>query len=127
MSNAVQLTSLAKKICFCTSAQAARGLMFTAPRDRALVFTFSPARRVALHMFFVFYRIDVLYLDGSGRILEIIRGFRPFTLYRPVNRSTYVVELPFRRAAHLKPGDWVKGLLQDTNPIGFLDPNRQNS
>ena len=127
MPSAVQLRSLAEIVQFCTPVQAARGLMFTRPRDRALVFTFSPPRRISLHMWFVCYRIDVLYLDGGGRILEIIRGFRPFSLYRPRCHASYVIELPFRRADSLQPGDLVKGLLPDTNPIGFLDPNQQNS
>ena len=113
MASSIQLKSLAARIDFCTPAQAARGLMFTRPRDRALVFTFSAPAKVALHMWFVFYRIDVLYLDGAGRVLEIIRDFKPFSYYRPKSAASYVVELPRKRAEDIIPGTRIQGLLPD--------------
>ena len=47
----------------------------------------------SLHMFFVFYPIDVLFLDANRRIVEMKEGFRPFHFYVPRVPSRYVIEL----------------------------------
>lgn len=75
----------------------ARGLMFTSRRkydDKALIFEFSSEVKRDLHMFFVFYPIDVMFLDSSKRVVELKCGFRPFTLYSPRRPAKYIVELP---------------------------------
>jgi len=70
----------------------ARGLMFS--RSRTLVFEFQTARRVALHMFFVFFSIDVAFLDSKHRIVELKRRFLPFTVYNPREPCSYIIEMP---------------------------------
>jgi uncharacterized protein len=83
------------KIIYCdTLPSKMLGLMFTAKRDRALVFRFDKERIVSLHMFFVFYTIDVVFLDSEKRIVETKRGFRPFGIYFPKKKARYVLELP---------------------------------
>ncbi len=78
--------------------------MFSRRNDsKALVFELKKAKKVPLHMFFVFYPIDVLYLDevkgnkknknGNKRIVEIKENFKPFTFYFPKKKAKYVVEL----------------------------------
>ncbi len=44
-------------------------------------------------MFFVFYKIDVLFLSKEKNVVEIKRNFKPFTFYTPKRRAAYVVEL----------------------------------
>ena len=56
---------------------------------------FSTPRKVSLHMFFVFYPIDVLLLDSNKKIVEIKRNFKPFTFWKSSKRGKYVVELAF--------------------------------
>ena len=68
----------------------ARGLMFRPKRN--LVIVFPKERRIKLHMFFVFYPIDVLILDKDKRIVEIKRNFRPFTFWNAQKKGKYVVE-----------------------------------
>jgi uncharacterized membrane protein (UPF0127 family) len=62
--------------------------------DEAHVFVFRKPRKVALTMFFVFFPIDVIFLDEKKRIVEIKENFRPFTEYYPKKKALFVVELP---------------------------------
>lgn len=70
------------------------GLMFRlhAP-SWAVVFPFFKPQRVSIHMFFVFFSLDILWLDKNLRVLEA-RTLRPWTLYAPAELASWVVELP---------------------------------
>lgn len=63
-------------------------------KQRNLVFQFSKEERVPLHMWFVFYPIDVIYLNKQKKVVEIKEHFKPFTIYFPKNQAKYVLELP---------------------------------
>ncbi|MBI4145192.1 DUF192 domain-containing protein [Candidatus Woesearchaeota archaeon] len=89
-----------------------RGLMLS--RRRTLVFAFDRDEHVPLHMLFVFFPIDVLYLDGEKRVVEVKRNFRPFTFYSPKNKARYVVEIPER--TDIKVGDSISWGRRDLNP-----------
>ena len=69
----------------------ARGLMFS--KKKNLVFVFDKGKKIGLHMFFVFFPIDVLFLDKDKKIIEIKKDFRPFSFYTSQNKAKYVVEL----------------------------------
>ena len=45
-------------------------------------------------MFFVFFPIDVLFLDKAKTVVEVKKDFRPFTFYRSRKQCSYVIELP---------------------------------
>ncbi|MBR9676060.1 DUF192 domain-containing protein [Candidatus Woesearchaeota archaeon] len=62
--------------------------------DSAYVFSFKKLVNVSLDMFFVHFRIDVLFLDKNKRVVEIKKGFKPYSFYRSKNRVVFVVELP---------------------------------
>ena len=82
------------KICR-TSFQKAKGLMFSRRiKDEALLFPCKKEKRVSLHMFFVFFPIDVLFADKDKRVIEMKENFRPFSFYAPRKKSMYAVELP---------------------------------
>ncbi|MGV8168791.1 MAG: DUF192 domain-containing protein [Candidatus Nanoarchaeia archaeon] len=73
----------------------ATGLMFHKKiRNEAHVFVFKEKRKIDLTMWFVFFPIDVVFLDEKKRIVEIKENFRPFTNYYPKKESFFVVELP---------------------------------
>ena len=73
----------------------ARGLMFHKKiRNLGLIFVFDKPRKIDLHMFFVFFPIDVLFLDKNKKVLEIKENFKPFTFYYSKNKASYVIELP---------------------------------
>ncbi|MBD3248915.1 DUF192 domain-containing protein [Candidatus Woesearchaeota archaeon] len=69
----------------------ARGLMFS--KKKNLIFVFHKERRVGLHMFFVFFPIDVLFLDEDKKIIEIKKNFKPFRFYKSKKKAKYVVEI----------------------------------
>jgi len=71
----------------------ALGLMFSF-RPRALVMFFVPEQRVSLHMFFVFFPIDVLFLDKKNRVIELRQHLLPFAVYQSSAKCSFVVELP---------------------------------
>ncbi|MBN1377179.1 DUF192 domain-containing protein [Candidatus Woesearchaeota archaeon] len=73
----------------------AKGLMFSGKlKDKALVFEFFPPRKVSLHMFFVFFPIDVLFVDDKNEVVDIIQNFKPFTFYKGKKKCMFVIELP---------------------------------
>jgi hypothetical protein len=71
----------------------ALGLMF-AMNPKNLVFFFKEEKIIPLHMFFVFFPIDVLFLDKKKKVVEIKENFRPFTCCTPRAKAKYVIELP---------------------------------
>ncbi len=80
------------KYKICRSAwNKARGLMFS--RKKNLVFVFDDEERRSLHMFFVFFPIDVLFLDKNKRVVEIKKNFMPFTFYKSKEKAQYIIEL----------------------------------
>ncbi|MBN1544257.1 DUF192 domain-containing protein [Candidatus Woesearchaeota archaeon] len=109
--NKTRKTTVAKGYRLCRStASKAKGLMFTNEaevRKNALLFEFSSPRVQSLHMFFVFYPIDVLFLDEKKQVVDIKEGFRPFSVYNSSKRSKYVIELPNSaiRKSRTKQGD----------------------
>jgi uncharacterized protein len=87
---------ICNKVVFRTSFFAkATGLMFHKMIfDEAHIFIFNENKKVALTMWWVFFPIDVLYLDKNKKIVEIKENFKPFTNYYPVKESMFVIELP---------------------------------
>jgi uncharacterized membrane protein (UPF0127 family) len=87
-----------------------KGLMFeNASRfDYALVFPL-PRESVAMatiHMLFVFFPIDVVYLDRSRRVVDIAAKLQPFTPgYAPKKPSKFFIELPAGKSAGISLGD----------------------
>ena len=70
------------------------GLMFSRrEKDFGLIFKFSKETRASLHTLFVFYPIDVLFLDKHKRVVEIKENLKPFSFYLPKKKFYYVVEL----------------------------------
>ena len=62
---------LAKEAKLCkNSFSKALGLMFSR-KSRTLLFVFSKEKMVSLHMFFVFYPIDVLFLDKNKKVVPL--------------------------------------------------------
>ncbi|MBU2560933.1 MAG: DUF192 domain-containing protein [Nanoarchaeota archaeon] len=109
--NKTRKTTVAKEFRLCRSAASkAKGLMFTNENEvkkNALLFVFSSPRPQSLHMFFVLYPIDVIFLDEKKQVVDLKEGFRPFHVYNSSKRSKYVIELPNSaiRMSRTKQGD----------------------
>jgi uncharacterized protein len=83
---------IAKDFMLCESLLSkASGLMFS--KRKNLVFVFPYERIVPLHMMFVFFPIDVLFLDKNKKVVEIKRDFGPWRFYTPKKKAMYVIEL----------------------------------
>ena len=74
------------------------GLMFKRKSkfNYALVFP-RPSESItgsALHMFFVFFTINVIFLNEKKNVVDIKRHFKPFCFYAPKKKAKYIIELP---------------------------------
>ena len=74
-----------------------RGLMFSKPKT--LVFDFKHYQTISLHMLFVFFPIDVIYLDNNKTVNSIATLY-PFISYY-TNKARWVIETPKGRLKKL--------------------------
>jgi len=95
LKNITRNTIISRRIKYCNTVfSKAIGLMFSKKKERALIFNFGKEKIISLHMLFVFYPIDVLFLNKDKKVVEIKQNFRPFTFYMPKNKAQYIIELP---------------------------------
>lgn len=73
------------------------GLMFSFKKNFNYGLIFDLKRETVagagIHMFFVFYSINVLFLDKNKKIVDC-KTLKPFTTYQPTKKTRYVIELP---------------------------------
>ncbi|MFP4118980.1 MAG: DUF192 domain-containing protein [Candidatus Woesearchaeota archaeon] len=100
----------------------ATGLMFRWPgADFAYIFPFSRDRRISVTMLFVFYPIDILFLDDDGVVIETKPGLKPFSHYVAKRKARSFIELPagsivkfgLSRGVKLR---WTSGSLRFRSP-----------
>ena len=70
------------------------GLMFSKRKNKPLIFAFGKEKKIALHMLFVFYPIDVLFLDKNKVAVEKKENFKPFAFYNSKKKVMYAIEMP---------------------------------
>ena len=108
--NRTRNTVLAEKVVVArTLFSKMRGLMFRRRKsvDYALVLELGRVgrRSASIHMMFVFFPIDALFLDKRKRVVDKTT-LRPFQLnYTPKVPAAYVVELPAGLTDNTKIGD----------------------
>lgn len=93
ITNETRGTILASRARFALSGrERARGLLGLdrLPEGEALVFP----RCSQVHTFGMRFAIDVLFLDGEGRVVHMVRGMAPRRITRWCARGRTVVELP---------------------------------
>ncbi len=81
-----------EKICKTIFSQSL-GLMFRPKQN--LLMIFPQERKINLHMFFVFYPIDVVIVGADMRVKEIKRNLKPFTFWNSNQKGMYVIELAY--------------------------------
>ena len=96
LKNKSKKTTLAKRVRRCTTILSKTiGLMFSKKIDcKALIFIFKKEKIIPLHNIFVFYPIDIIFLNKNKDVIEIKENFKPFRFYTPKNKAQYVIELP---------------------------------
>jgi uncharacterized protein len=87
-----------------TPFQKFRGLMFRKPTN--LVFIFNRLMKVSLHMWFVFYRINVIFLDDKFKVVDLKKNFLPWTFYTSKKKCKYIIEIPSK--VNVSIGDCLK-------------------
>jgi uncharacterized membrane protein (UPF0127 family) len=95
------------KVCKSITSRAF-GLMLRKKPDYGMIFVFGSERRADLHMLFVFFPIDVLFLDKEKRVVEIKKDFKPFTYHAPKAKAMFVVELPVGVVGKTAVGDRIE-------------------
>ena len=70
-----------------------RGLMFS--KKKNLIFNLNKESRInsIIHTFFVFYNIDVYWLDQNKNIVDFRLKVKPFTIKIPKKKAKYIIEL----------------------------------
>jgi len=70
-----------------------RGLMFS--KKKNLIFNLNKESRInsIIHTFFVFFPIDVYWLDKNKNIVDFRLNVKPFTIKIPKKRAKYIIEL----------------------------------
>lgn len=79
----------------CNSFEKFTGLMFTSKeKANALLFDFKNPTRIGIHSWFVFFPFIAIWLNESGKVIEI-RRVSPFTsLVKPERKFTKLIEIP---------------------------------
>lgn len=67
------------------------GLMFS--KKKNLLFVFNKKCKPVIHMFFVFYPIEIYFFDEDKKVLEKIEA-KPFRVYKGKFDSKYILEIP---------------------------------
>jgi uncharacterized protein len=69
-----------------------RGLMFSPPLPEGGGLVIDPCN--SIHMFFMGYPLDILFLDKDSKVVFMYRGIKPWRLGRVVMGAKQAVELP---------------------------------
>jgi uncharacterized membrane protein (UPF0127 family) len=85
-----------------------RGLIGTRELPPGRGLWLKPCRQV--HMFWMRYAIDVLFLDDDHHVLSVVEDLRPWRVSPKIDAATSVVELPAgtARAVGLRAGDTLE-------------------
>ncbi len=89
-----------------------KGLMFEDKKnfDYALIFKFPKASKIgtSLHMLFVFFPIDVLFLNAEKKVVDKTT-MNPWQLnYTPKKEAKYVIEIPKGKGKEVKISDLIE-------------------
>jgi len=97
---------ITKKESYCKNAfTQTKGLMFS--QKKILVFIWKSEKLRPIHMFFVFFPIDLFYLNKNREIIEIKKNVKPFGFYNPKKKAQYLIEAPLNLLS-LKVKDVLK-------------------
>lgn len=95
--------------------QRLRGLMFSKKkRDIVMVLPCESEVKAAIHMHFMNYPIDVLWLDGSKTVVDAKANIRPttilkpWTVHKPAKPARYIVELGEGKIGPTQTGDEIE-------------------
>jgi uncharacterized protein len=84
-----------------------RGLMFSDPMAQGEGLVIAPCN--SIHMFFMRFPLDILFLDAENRVVFMYEGIKPWRVGRIVRGAKSAIELPERTiaASSTKVGDII--------------------
>jgi len=87
-------------------ARRARGLMFVKrlDEDQGMLFVYASEQRIGMWMKNTFIPLDMLFIDRTGKVLQVVENTTPFSLETIESKqpAAAVLELPGGTAARLK-------------------------
>jgi len=107
----VELYTHRKKLFTCrlhnTFLSRLRGLMFASQLKigEGVLLSFPSEQQIDLHMLFVFFPLDLVWINGSGRIVQIERHVQPFMWHVRGTRAQSVLEVKAGATRDLRVGD----------------------
>lgn len=77
--------------------------------DVGFIFVFGREQVIHLHMFFVFFPIDLVFLNHKQKVVEVKKLFSPFHFYSSRAKALYLLELPLGTVEKSKTqvGDFI--------------------
>lgn len=78
------------KVCASIPSQF-HGLMFSKPKT--LLFIFKKEKRLAIHTWFVFFPITLVFLDKNNLVIEV-KIMKPWSVYRSKTKALKLIEIP---------------------------------
>jgi uncharacterized membrane protein (UPF0127 family) len=100
-----------KKIYYNTFIKKFLGLMFSNPKNKLLIITLKKESRInaSIHTLFVFYPIDVIWLNKNKVVVDIKRNIKPFCFnIAPKVPSKYILETKAGNSKNIKIGQRIK-------------------
>jgi uncharacterized protein len=95
IANKTKKKTVAKNFILCNTLWSKfMGLMFSGDNRQFMVFKFNDEKKISLHMMFVFYPIDVVFLDSKKKVVDTKENFKPFSLYASKKPAKYCIECP---------------------------------
>jgi uncharacterized protein len=95
----MRITNLTRNSILADKAQRAggflsrgRGLMFSAPLPEGGGLVLDPCN--SIHMFFMRFPLDIIFLTKDGRVAFMYRGIKPWRMGRIVKGAKLAIELP---------------------------------
>lgn len=90
-----------------------KGVMFKKKENfnYGLIFHLAAEGRInaSIHMLFVFFPIDAVFLDSEKKVVDIARNLKPFALnYTPKKTAKFIVELPVGSSEKIGLNDKLK-------------------
>ena len=103
---------LAKQvISFKTFLQIGIGLMFKTKKyckNKAFLFHLNEKRKYSITMLFVFFALDIIFLDRNMKVIEIKNNLKPFSHYKPKNKFAYMIEMLHNKKKNVNLGDLLE-------------------
>jgi uncharacterized protein len=69
-----------------------RGLMFSDPLPQGGGLVIEPCN--SIHMFFMRFPLDIVFVDGQGKVVFMYKGIKPWRVGRIVRGAKAAIELP---------------------------------